>query len=38
MREHGKNAFVFDERNVLDADALGKIGVVVANIGKGKAE
>lgn len=38
MREYGKNAFVFDERNILDADALRKIGFEVTSIGKGKAE
>ncbi|MGV3461123.1 MAG: UDP-glucose 6-dehydrogenase [Flavobacterium sp.] len=29
-----KPAFVFDGRNILDADALGKIGFIVSSIGK----
>jgi UDPglucose 6-dehydrogenase len=33
-----KPAFVFDGRNILDADALRKIGFEVTSIGKGKAE
>ena len=33
-----KPAFVFDGRNILDADALRKIGFEVSSIGKGKAE
>jgi UDPglucose 6-dehydrogenase len=33
-----KPAFVFDGRNILDADSLRKIGFEVTSIGKGKAE
>jgi UDPglucose 6-dehydrogenase len=33
-----KPAFVFDGRNILDAESLRKIGFEVTSIGKGKAE
>ena len=33
-----KPAFVFDGRNILNADALRKIGFEVSSIGKGKVE
>ena len=33
-----KPAFIFDGRNILDADALHQIGFEVISVGKGIAE